>query len=141
VFALSAASVHSTYPGTNATYTAGGPVMLIGQTGFFGPLLYPNGTIERTGEIFWGVRNKALNMRLINAAKFGPTLFPILFAGIVGNAIRLVARWKAERSSTIEVQTFPFIRVNNGLTLKHQDFRDARRKQIVGQHGVNYVLS
>jgi hypothetical protein len=77
--------------------------MLIGQTGFFGPLLYPNGTVAKAGAKLSQVTNEALNTHLMNAAKLGPTVFPVLFAGIVGNTIRHFTRWKAERSSTIEV--------------------------------------
>jgi hypothetical protein len=44
-----------------------------------------------------------INLHLLEVAKFGPPIFPILFAGIFGSTLRLAARWRAEKGSTIEV--------------------------------------
>jgi hypothetical protein len=45
-----------------------------------------------------------LNNRLRQADKLGPTIFRILLAGTVGSTLRLLARWRAEKGSSIEVK-------------------------------------
>jgi len=61
-------------------------------------LFYPNGTAV----VF--THPTPLNAHLLEAAKLGPTIFPILFAGVVGSFLRLVARTRAEKGSTTEVR-------------------------------------
>jgi hypothetical protein len=108
VFALLAASVHNTYPGYKIKYVPGGPVSGISQPGrYSGLLIYPNGTFS--GGSFTPMEHSpetGLNLRLLEVAKLGPTIFPIVFAGTVGSTLRLAARWRAEKGSTIEVVTF-----------------------------------
>ena len=38
---------------------------------------------------------------LVSASKYGPTIFPILFAAIVGRSVKLIASWQMEKGSTI----------------------------------------
>jgi hypothetical protein len=45
----------------------------------------------------------SFNRHLFEAAKFGPTIFPILFSAIVTQTLGSAARWKAERGTTLEV--------------------------------------
>jgi hypothetical protein len=45
----------------------------------------------------------SLNRRLFETAKFGPTIFPILFSAVISRTLGSVARWKAERGTTLEV--------------------------------------
>jgi len=52
-------------------------------------------------------QKNSLNEKLLEAAKLGPTIFPILFAAIIGGFLRLVARWRAEKASTVEVKHPP----------------------------------
>lgn len=98
MFALLSASVHNTYPGTNIKYRTGGPIFYTADNGLGDLLLLdPNGTD------FYYLNPDPLNTRLAEAAKLGPTILPILFAGIVGSTLRLVARWRAEKGSTLKV--------------------------------------
>ena len=41
------------------------------------------------------------NKKVIEASRLAPTLWPILFAAILGNSIRALARWKAERGARL----------------------------------------
>jgi hypothetical protein len=41
--------------------------------------------------------------KVIQATKLAPSLWPILFAAVLGNAIKCFARWKAERGSRLGV--------------------------------------
>jgi hypothetical protein len=107
-----AASVHHTYPGFNIKYR---PLHGAFQDclSFPTPIYYPNGTADVSGypkgtdvnEFTTPVpQAAALNNRLRQAAKLGPTIFPILFAGTVGSTLKLLARWRAEKGSSIEVK-------------------------------------
>ncbi|PMD30946.1 hypothetical protein L207DRAFT_591891 [Hyaloscypha variabilis F] len=101
IFALLAASVDRTFPRTHFKYSTGGPILL--GWPFFSPS-YPNGTEP---QLYLGsqsslLRNTTLNANLFEAAKLGPTIFPILFAGAVGSFLRLLARKRAEQGSTME---------------------------------------
>lgn len=117
MFALLAASVHNTFPGFNIKYRPGHPVASAMQLPSFPELIIlPNATAVWSGHTDNGTRGlgmtkslpstTALNHRLREAAQLGPTIFPILFAGIVGSTLRLVARWRAEQGSSIEVTLF-----------------------------------
>jgi hypothetical protein len=44
-----------------------------------------------------------LSDSLFEIAKLGPTILPILFSVIISAFLRLTARWKAEKGSSIKV--------------------------------------
>ncbi|KAE9380087.1 hypothetical protein N431DRAFT_459056 [Stipitochalara longipes BDJ] len=104
IFAFLAASVDHTVPGNSMRYKPGGPVSGI----HFDPpspsiTFYLNGSYS--GNIYeqeWTPVVNSLNLGLFETAKLGPTLFPILFAAIMGSFLRLVARWRAEKGLTVE---------------------------------------
>jgi hypothetical protein len=124
VFALLAASVHQTFPGFNFTYKPGHPISGAVQVPSFPDLIIlPNATAIALGDLKdnklegFGMAKSlpsatALNNRLREAANLGPTIFPILFAGIMGSTLRLVARWRAEKGSSIGVI---YLRVLSGI--------------------------
>lgn len=98
VFAILAASVHKTYPGTNIRYRSNEP-----------PLSPPfdedtTGLTWSFNGPYYGPSYGSLNLSLLQAAKLTPTILPILFASVVGNFLRLFARWKAERGVNAEVK-------------------------------------
>ena len=70
-------------------------------------LFLPNGSYSLTSSDPKIVPKNSLNEKLLEAAKLGPTIFPILFAAIIGGFLRLVARWRAEKASTVEVKHPP----------------------------------
>ncbi|CAG8950515.1 hypothetical protein HYFRA_00007012 [Hymenoscyphus fraxineus] len=99
VFAILSASIDSTYPGKTIKYTTGGPVSQIQHIEHI--LFYPNGSTDSLGDISRKYLSP-LNTRLFEIAKIGPTIIPILFAGIFSSTTRLFARWKAEKGSRLE---------------------------------------
>jgi hypothetical protein len=78
VFAILCAVMYDTYPGTSTRYTGSSSIV------------YLAGFVE-------------LNNSLLEMAKYGPTILPVLFACIVGSALRLIGRWKAERGVAVTV--------------------------------------
>jgi hypothetical protein len=48
---------------------------------------------------------------VIQAARLGPTVFPIVFAAVVGRLMKSLALWKAERGSELGVRDEDFLRV------------------------------
>jgi hypothetical protein len=85
-----------TFLGTNLKYSTGGPIP-VGLYPYYN-LFYPNGTA------FVFTHPAPLNAHLLEAAKLGPTIFPILFSCVVGSFLRLVARTRAEKGSTTGVR-------------------------------------
>jgi hypothetical protein len=98
VFTFLAVSVHDTYPGTTIKYTPGGPIFTYYTNSYVEPGIYLNGST------FFENNLDPLNVRLLEAAKFGPTVLPIPFAEIVWSALRLLASWRVEIGSTLEVK-------------------------------------
>lgn len=97
VFAILAASVHSTYPGTNIKYYANGPPLSPPFEGIGTSLAW------NFSGAYDGPTYGSMNLSLLQAAKLTPIILPILFAGIVGNVLRLFARWKGENGINIGV--------------------------------------
>lgn len=48
---------------------------------------------------------------IIQAAKLGPTVFPIVFAAVVGRLMKSLALWKVERGSELGVRDEDILRV------------------------------
>jgi hypothetical protein len=44
---------------------------------------------------------------ILQAAKLGPTIFPIVFAAVVGRLMKTYALWRAERIERLGVSTPP----------------------------------
>jgi hypothetical protein len=40
---------------------------------------------------------------IVNAAKLGPTIFPIIFAAVVGRLMKSLALWRAEKGTNLGV--------------------------------------
>ncbi|CZR65447.1 uncharacterized protein PAC_15347 [Phialocephala subalpina] len=100
-YALLAAGVHSTYYGRTTRYSVGHPILLTNVTTMNGTN-YDLRLNTEGGYAYVPESQNRLNMRLLEAAKLGPTVLPIVFAAIVGNFLRLFARWKAENGSRIQ---------------------------------------
>jgi hypothetical protein len=50
-----------------------------------------------------------LSTRVIQATQIAPSLWPILFSGVLGNAVRALADWRAERGIDILVLELSFL--------------------------------
>lgn len=148
MFALLAASVHHTFPGFNFKYRPSHSTFQ-NSLAFPGITFYPNGTVELVAQLNATFSDivpfvspapevAALNNRLVQVGKFGPTNFPIFFAGIVGSTLRLLARWRAERGSSIEVKRYKFfcvlLRKYSQLTYLGAETRSSYRKHLSCQH-------
>jgi hypothetical protein len=42
--------------------------------------------------------------RIVEATKLGPTVYPIIFAGLVGRLMKSMALWRAERGANLGVR-------------------------------------
>ena len=70
---------------------------------------------------------------VFEAQKLGPTLFPILFAGITGRLMTSMARWKAERGSRLGVSiTSPKSKQRSNLT--------QTLEQLIGSQSLSSAL-
>ena len=129
-----------TFPRTHFKYSTGGPILL--GWPFFSPS-YPNGTEP---QLYLGSqsslpRNTTLNANLFEAAKLGPTIFPILFAGAVGSFLRLLARKRAEQGSTIEVRNHLILQATGSLPTKGYVVpRSPSREPITPKHDLDCLL-
>jgi hypothetical protein len=47
----------------------------------------------------------SLSAKVIQATQIAPSLWPILFSGVLGNIIRVIADWRAESGIPLMVQT------------------------------------
>ncbi|KAF4627622.1 hypothetical protein G7Y89_g10535 [Cudoniella acicularis] len=105
VFAILCAVANSTYPGRVQKYSKDQPKLFLNVTGYptngsyTDILLNSNGTVSTISS-----KVDNLNLILLEAAKFGPTILPILFSAIVGNALRQIARLRAESGTRIETR-------------------------------------
>jgi len=92
VQAALSASVHNTFLQDKRKYIAGEPIIKIE------PVVVSHNNV-------YSIKNRptALNVRMLEVSKLGPTIFPMLFAGIIASMLRLIARWKVEKGSKLEV--------------------------------------
>lgn len=115
--ALLSASVDSTYLGLRLKYVHGGPIFFAFEPSYVIMESYsPNGSLvdsyslcpEVGGgcERYPGKLGRSLNVHLLQATKLAPTIFPIIFTAVLASTIRLVARWKAETKSSLDVREF-----------------------------------
>jgi hypothetical protein len=47
---------------------------------------------------------------IANAAKLGPTIFPIIFAAVVGRLMKFCALWRAENGTNLGVRTLSLLK-------------------------------
>jgi hypothetical protein len=71
---------------------------------------------------------------------FGPTLFPLAFAALGGRSLRNIARWKAERGSTIGVR-FPLIRRRSSRLTHSIGTREIERQPKFCNRCMAHLLS
>lgn len=51
-----------------------------------------------------GEKETVWSIRVVQATLIAPSLWPILFSGVVGNAVRAFADWRIERGILLMVQ-------------------------------------
>jgi hypothetical protein len=58
--------------------------------------------------------------RVIQATRIAPSLWPIMFSGVVGNALRAFADWRLEHGVALMVRNRPLPSLNAMLILLHR---------------------
>jgi hypothetical protein len=101
VLAILAARVENTFLGDTRKYIPGQAVVEFQSPKVNGSI---GEYIKEPFRVFLVTTFSApLNSQLLEAVKFGPSFFPILFSAILSTTLRSIARWKAERGCKLEV--------------------------------------
>ncbi|KAF4631718.1 hypothetical protein G7Y89_g6411 [Cudoniella acicularis] len=108
-----------THRNVDNKYSPVQPVLIIPPPGVTNDsldlLISQNGTITSTPR-----NTNPLNLQLLQVAKFGPTVIPLLFSAMIGSALRLLARWKAQKGTKLKVASPSFRFIFPFLTSLHQ---------------------
>lgn len=91
--------MNSTFFQTYTKYLPGGGVPIYLKGGY----IYPNASWSYTYTPKPALIS-FLNVKLLEAAKLGPTIYPILFAAVISTTIRLIARWWVEQGLLLNVR-------------------------------------